>query len=74
MFDAWLARSARRIEITGADVAACESRILRRLDLNLRAPDAIHIAVADRIDATLVTFDRQMADNARALGTAVATP
>jgi predicted nucleic acid-binding protein len=73
MFDGWLARSARRIEITGADVAACDA-ILRRLDTSLRAPDAIHIAIAQRLDATLVTFDRQMVDGARALGTAVATP
>ena len=73
IFDGWLARSARRVEITGADMASCEA-ILRRLDTSLRAPDAIHLAIAQRLEATLVTFDRQMADSARALGTAVATP
>jgi predicted nucleic acid-binding protein len=45
-----------------------------RLDLTLRTPDAIHIAIARRLDATLVTFDQRMATNARALGMAVATP
>ena len=49
-------------------------RILRRLDINLRTPDAIHIAIARRVDATLVTFDQQVAESARALGMAVARP
>jgi hypothetical protein len=72
-FDTWCANSATRMEIIAADLGAAE-RHLRRLDTSLRAPDAIHIAIAQRLEATLVTFDRQMADNARALGTAVATP
>jgi len=45
---------------------------LRRLDLPLQAPDAIHIAVAQRLGATLVTFDRRMAQAARTLGIPVA--
>ena len=40
----------------------------------LRTPDAIHIAIAQRIRATLVTFDQRMSESARALGMAVATP
>jgi uncharacterized protein len=70
--DTWVARSAYR-EITTADIDAA-NRILRRLDVNLRTPDAIHIAIAQRLDATLITFDRSMAASARALGIAVATP
>jgi len=42
--DTWVARSAYREEITTADVDAA-NRILRRLDVNLRTPDAIHIAI-----------------------------
>jgi uncharacterized protein len=72
-FDWWHARTVHRHEITAADIGAAD-RILRRLDLPLRTPDAIHIAVAQRLGATLVTFDRQMAASARALDTAVATP
>ena len=72
-FDLWLGRTASRELFVSADIAAAD-QILRRLDTPLRAPDAIHIAIAQRLDATLVTFDRQMADGARALGTAVATP
>ena len=71
--DTWVARSAYRQEITTADVDAA-NRILRRLDVNLRTPDAIHIAIAKQLEATLVTFDRSMAASARALGIAVATP
>jgi len=46
--------------------------ILRRLDLNIRTADALNIAVAMRLDATLATFDERMAENARALGASVA--
>jgi len=50
---------------------ACHS-FLRRLDLPLRTPDAIHIAAVQRIGATLVSFDLRMVANARALGVPVA--
>jgi uncharacterized protein len=72
-FDTWLARTADRVEISPADVAAATA-FLRRLDLPLRTPDALHIAIAQRIGASLVTFDQRMAASARALGMAVATP
>ncbi len=41
---------------------------LRRLDINLRGPDALHLAMAHRLGAPLLTLDRGMADAARALG------
>jgi uncharacterized protein len=72
-FDTWVTRSARRQEIIAPDIAAAD-RILRGLDLTLRTPDALHIVIAQRLDATLVTFDRGMASAARELGMAVATP
>jgi predicted nucleic acid-binding protein len=72
-FDSWVGLSAERVEIAAADIDRADG-ILRRLDLPLVTPDAIHIAIAQRIAATLVTFDRQMAASARALGMAVATP
>ena len=71
--DTWIARSAYREEVATADIDAA-TRILRRLDVNLRTPDAIHIAIARRVEATLVTFDRGMAAGTRALGIAVAAP
>jgi hypothetical protein len=66
-------RSAQRTELAPIDIAAATT-YLRRLDLPLRTPDAIHIAIALRIGATLVTFDRQMAVSARSLGSTVETP
>jgi hypothetical protein len=70
-FDEWVGRSPRRVEIAPADVATAEG-YLRRLDLTLLAPDAIHIAIARRVGASLITFDRAMATAARALGVPVA--
>jgi predicted nucleic acid-binding protein len=72
-FDSWAARSVQSIEVTAVDVALATA-FLRRLDLTLRTPDAIHIAIARHIAATLVTFDQRMAESARTLGMAVATP
>ena len=59
-FDIWVARSVYREEITTADIDAA-NRIFRRLDVNLRTPDAIHIAISRRLAVTLVTFDQSMA-------------
>jgi uncharacterized protein len=67
-FDAWAARATRREQTKAADVSAAEA-FLRRLDLNLRTPDALNIAIAQRIGAALVSFDEKMSPSARALGT-----
>jgi uncharacterized protein len=70
-FDAWLARSTQHVDTSTPDIAIAAS-VLRRLDLNLRTPDAINIAVADRRGGELATFDDKMAIAARALGVQVA--
>jgi predicted nucleic acid-binding protein len=70
-FDAWTARAAQRIESATSDISAANS-LLRRLDLPLRTPDAINIAIAQRLGAALATFDEKMAACARALGAPVA--
>jgi predicted nucleic acid-binding protein len=52
-----------------SDVCRCVGRTLvRRVDLGLRAPDAINIAIAQRCGAHLLTFDAKMARSARTLG------
>jgi len=71
-FDAWKARTTEMAYATTPDISAAAA-VLRRLDLNLRAPGAINIAVADRLGATLATFDERMATAARTLGVRVAT-
>lgn len=69
-FDAWTLQATRRVETTTADVRAAEA-FLRRLDLTLRTPDALNIAIAQRMGAALATFDEKMAVAARELGVGV---
>ena len=66
-FDAWTSRSTQPAELVAADVAAAQA-FLRRLDLTLRTPDALNIAIALRIGAELATFDEKMAASAHLLG------
>ena len=70
-FDAWIIHAQRAV-LSAADLAVAKS-YLRRFNLPLRTGDAMHIAVAQRIGATLATFDRQMADSAARLGVPVVT-
>jgi predicted nucleic acid-binding protein len=70
-FDIWRARFADEGDTVSSDLLAATT-IIRRLDLNLRAPDAINLAIALRLAASVATFDRRMAQNARALGITVA--
>lgn len=69
-FDTWRTRSTEAEDVDGVDIRVAAA-IVRRLDLNIRAPDAINLAIAARIGASLATFDRRMAENARSLGIAV---
>jgi predicted nucleic acid-binding protein len=71
--DSWLHANTISAETLPVDVRLAES-VLRRLDLNLRTPDAIHLAIAQRLGAELATFDIRMADCARALGISVVVP
>ena len=68
--DAWTVNAARRESLTTGDVGVAIS-LVRRLDLGLRAPDAINIAIAQRCEAQLLTFDEKMARSARSLGLTV---
>jgi predicted nucleic acid-binding protein len=70
-FDTWAARAIQRVEVSSSDVRSAEA-FLRRLDLTLRTPDALNIAIAQRVGVILATFDDKMVAAARKLGTAVA--
>jgi uncharacterized protein len=70
-FDGWTLRATQRVELRAADIRAAET-FIRGLDLPLRTPDALHIAVAQRLGATLATFDEPMKKSATALGVPVA--
>jgi predicted nucleic acid-binding protein len=68
--DAWAASAAKRESLTTGDVGIAIS-LVRRLELGLRAPDAINIAIAQRCEAQLLTFDEKMGRSARSLGLTV---
>ena len=66
-FDAWRAAMSLPVDIRASD-ARLAYVYVRRFDLGLRAPDALHLAIARRLDATLVTLDRRLTAAARELG------
>jgi len=66
-FDAWRAREATSCFVDTADVTTADV-LLRRLDLPLRTPDALNIAIAERHGFELATFDEQMKVAARLVG------
>lgn len=71
--DQWAGDFTDRVHVASPDIEYA-MRQVRRYDLVLRAPDAIHIATADRLGATLLTLDRGMARAAAILGVACINP
>jgi predicted nucleic acid-binding protein len=69
-FDAWRAATSSPVEVRPADVRLAYAYV-RRFELMLRAPDALHLAIARRIDVTLATLDRRLARAAEELGVSV---
>jgi uncharacterized protein len=69
-FDLWRGRFSDAEDAVSSDIRAA-AMIIRRLDLNIRAPDAINLAIALRPGASLATFHRRMAENASALGVTI---
>lgn len=72
-FDQWLARRADRIETEATDIHLAAA-FVRRMTLNLRMPDAIHLATVARHGLTPATLDRRLADAARSLDLRVVVP
>lgn len=66
-FDLWIARGANWVSTESPDVMAATA-LVRRLELGLRAPDALHLALARRLGADLLTFDTKMVAAAEVLG------
>ena len=69
-FEAWRAAASSPVDVEPADARLAYAYV-RRFDLMLRTPDALHLAIAARLDASIVTLDRQMERAARELGIAV---
>lgn len=66
-FDAWRASATTDIDLQASDIRLAHI-FVRRFDLMLRAPDALHAAICRRGDLTLVTLDRRLASAAAELG------
>jgi uncharacterized protein len=67
--DAWLARRAELLDVEPADHHLAAS-FVRRFELGLWAPDALHIAVCQRLAVPLLTYDMRQAVTAQRLGIA----
>jgi uncharacterized protein len=72
-FDAWRMTETETADLESFDCRMA-SRYVRRFDLKLRAPDALHAAICRRLELQLVTLDRRLAAAARELGIDVMVP
>jgi hypothetical protein len=72
-FDDWRPAETRTIEIDDFDIVTA-GELVRRFELKLRTPDALHLAICLRIEAQLVTHDTGLAEAARACGAVVICP
>ncbi len=66
-FDVWVSRSTHRAVTEHVDIAV-SAGLVRRLELALRAPDALHLAICERVGGVLFTFDLGMKAAAQTLG------
>ena len=69
-FDDWRAAATTPVEISAQDVRLAD-RLVRRFELALRMPDAIHLAVCQSYGFALATLDRRLAGAAAAMGVSV---
>jgi predicted nucleic acid-binding protein len=72
-FDAWRAAASSPADMHAADARLAYAYV-RRFALHLRAPGALHLAIAQRLGANLITLDKRMATAARELGVTVEMP
>lgn len=73
-FDNWRTEAPTvPIAIHPEDIRMAD-QIVRAFDLGLRAPDAVHLATAQRLNARLITLDRRLLRAASALGVEAISP
>jgi hypothetical protein len=70
-FDVWRAADTLPIELENPDVVAAAA-LVRRFELKLRTPDALHLAVCVRAGARMVTLDFDLGEAAVAIGAELA--
>jgi predicted nucleic acid-binding protein len=72
-FDAWRDGRTAHLVIEDLDIRAAHM-LVRRFELKLRAPDALHLAVCRRLGLTLITLDQRLADAGKFLTIDVRLP
>jgi predicted nucleic acid-binding protein len=72
-FNVWRAGETDTAQMDAHDCRLANTNV-RRFDLKLRAPDALHAAICRRLELQLATLDRRLAAAARALGINVVVP
>lgn len=71
--DNWVGETGGPVSLDPLDAREA-TLLVRRFDLKLRAPDALHLAVCRRLQGRLVTLDNNLAVAARALGVPCINP
>jgi uncharacterized protein len=71
--DEWLDTDATQLAVENHDILSA-GEIVRNYQTKLLTPDAIHLAVCQRMDLTLVTLDKRLAEAAGVLGVGVMVP
>ena len=71
--DDWMEANATPIATRSKDVVEA-AKLVRRFDLQVKTPDALHLAMARRARAILWTLDRGMVRVAETVGLSVASP
>lgn len=71
-FNIWLDRAAAVREVEPEEVTAC--RFLLHRHPRLRTRDALHLAIVQRLECDLATYDHDLADAARRDGVKVIAP
>lgn len=71
--DEWTAAFARIAEVRDQDIWSAAD-LVRKLPLKLRSPDALHLAVCERLRARLITLDRNLASAAAVRGVDCTNP
>ncbi len=73
LFDEWIASDTIALPLDNADIRRA-AILIRRFDLKLLMPDAIHLALCERHELRLVTLDQRLAEAARDLEIEVVVP
>lgn len=73
MFERWCEETCSPAPFAVADMRTAADYV-RRFDLALRMPDALHLAACARLGLTLASFDRRLLRAAEALGVAAVRP